>query len=81
LIFYEKFIQSDCQFNIKYKGNGQAFETITKTIKSKRLRIDCYVFFLRSQFTGPILNGIADQISGDEPCYEMDYTRGREIKT
>lgn len=62
--YYEEIHPSDAN-QYKYKGEWTSFETITKTIKVKDA--DDVTFSFKKSVHGPILNGIADQISGDRP--------------
>ncbi len=62
--YYEEIHPSDDN-QYKYKGEWKNFETSTKTIKVKDA--DDIIFSFKKSVHGPILNGIADQISGDRP--------------
>lgn len=62
--FYYEEVHPTNENQYKYKGEWKNFEIITKTIKVKDE--EDLTFSFKKSIHGPILNGIADEITGDK---------------
>ncbi|MDP5231618.1 MAG: penicillin acylase family protein [Cellulophaga sp.] len=77
--FYYEEVHPTNENQYKYKGEWKTFETITKTIKVKDAADSTFSF--KKSVHGPILNGIADQITGDKPVAMKWFYTELENKT